>query len=155
MAKSDFQKKIEQDLKPTLLFLGFKQVKMKHCISYEVLFNNRQLWFGASWDYRDQYLDISLGHLYWFGDVMPRVVILGKYESYCGKLDGLLRSKTWEMKAVIELVKNTLENSIEIYKERYEQILNEILKPTKRTYSKEFYSLLGQEVSDKDLSKYK
>ena len=80
--RSEFQELIAGIVVPKLSALGFQEVLLKHCMHPEVLFNRDRIWFGASWDYRDQYLEIELGHLYWFKDVMPRVIVLGDYGTY-------------------------------------------------------------------------
>lgn len=94
MKKSDFHKLIDLELKPKLIELGFAEINLDACISPEVLYKNGRLWFGASWDYRDLYLEVDLGHLYWFEDVMPRVIILGGYASYCSKISSKQRMKS-------------------------------------------------------------
>lgn len=65
-----------------MIQLGFKEVILKDCMCPEVLYNKGSLWFSASWDYRDRYLELDLGHLYWFKDVMSRVIVLGDYQNY-------------------------------------------------------------------------
>lgn len=63
--RSEFQKEMDITLKPKLMMLGFQEIVLKDCIHPEVLFNKGRLWFGASWDYRDQYLEVDLGHIFW------------------------------------------------------------------------------------------
>ena len=154
MKKSDFHKLIDRKLKPKLLELGFKEIDLNSCMSPEVLYNNGQLWFGASWDFRDLYLEINLGHLYWFKDVMPRVIILGNYSSYYGKISSLPTNGLDDLNKIVELVNRTIESSIKIYKERYDQILNKYLQPKKTKYTKEFLLHLDKEVSKDELAKY-
>ena len=158
MKKSEFQKLIDEGLKPRLLKLGFKAVILKDCMHPEVLYCKRRLWFGASWDYRDLSLDISLGHLYWFKDVMPRVIVLGNYENYLNDHNKLNQLSAFaakgELKAIVALVNDTIEEAIKVYDERYDQILAARLKPDNLKYRNEFYLHLGSEVEKNALSKY-
>jgi hypothetical protein len=112
------------------------------------------LWFGASWDWRDQYLEINLGHLYWFKDVMPRVIILGNYSSYHGEVSKHPTKSLDDLEAIIQIVENTIDNSIEKYGMYYESILSKHLQPEKSKYAKDFILHLGNEVSKDELSKY-
>ena len=41
--------------------------------------NNR---FGASWDWRDRVLDVGLGRLFQYQDVLPRVIIQGPMKHF-------------------------------------------------------------------------
>ena len=131
MKKSEFHKLIDLGLKPELCELGFVEVNLNGCMKPEVLFNKGKIWFGASWDYRDMYLEISLGHLYWFKDVMPRVIILGGYASYNGKISSFPTNGFDDLKNIIVFIKETFEDSIAIYNERYDQILHKYLQPKK------------------------
>jgi hypothetical protein len=75
----------------------------------EVLLRKDALWFGTSWDWRDQYLQLNLGGLYWLRDVMPRVVVLGEYSAHCTPIKRL-SPKT---PAYLEDVAAAIEDSIE------------------------------------------
>lgn len=74
-----YQHILEKSVIPKLVGLGFARVILAHCMQPEVLLRKGDLWFGTSWDYRDQYLELNIGGLYWINDVMPRVVVLGEY----------------------------------------------------------------------------
>ena len=139
MKKSDFHKLIDKELKPTLNVLGFKEVVLNGCISPEVLYHNGKIWFGASWDYRDMYLDVNLGHLYWFKDVMPRVIILGDYASYNSKISSYPTNGLDDLKNIVLFIKKTLNDSISTYNERYDQILHNYLQPKKSKVRKRVY----------------
>lgn len=150
---SKMKKSFSEILKPTLVNLGFTRVELKYCIHYEELWRKGRLWFGISLDWRDQYLEVSLGHLYWFRDVMPRVIILGEYSSYANfdpynkfKIDGL--DKT------LEALSTSLKPSLEVYKNHYSEILQSKLQPKKAKYAKEFILALGEEVSEEELKEY-
>ncbi len=63
---------------PTLQEHRFVEVaKPDGWIAPELLYESGNRWFSTSWDWRDRYLEIHLGRLYLFQDVMPRVVVLG------------------------------------------------------------------------------
>ena len=146
----NFNKLLKKDLER----LGFQSIKLKSCISYDVLFRNERLWIGASFDWRDQYLEIDLGHLYWFKDVMPRVIIIGNYSSYCSKVDPYEYAKEHGVKKALEALKNTIDHSIKVYEDHYAKILSSRLDSTKNRYPKEFFTHLGSEVKDSELKKY-
>ncbi len=155
MKRSDFQQLVDQELKPYLLDLGFKEIILKDCMRPEVLYQKGRLWFGASWDYRDQYLEISLGHLYWFKDVMPRVIIIGSYESYSSELARKLKRTDWKLEDIVKEIRKTIKDAIAKYEERYEEILKSNTDPQKGRRVKEFYTHLGKEATDDELEKYK
>jgi hypothetical protein len=140
-------------LQPTLESLDFKRVRLKSCIFYEELWRNGRLWFGCSFDVRDQYLEVSLGHLYWFRDVMPRVIILCDYSSFCGcRPERELRSHG--LQTALLAIRDSFDTAITAYKEHFDDILERQLQNKHARYSKEFFAALGQEVNDADLQKY-
>ncbi len=141
-------------LKDRLEGFGFQAVNLKSCISYDVLFRNERLWIGSSFDWRDQYLEIDLGHLYWFQDVMPRVIIIGNYSSYSNRFDPYAYAKKHGIEKALEILKDTIEDSIDVYEKHYSEILSARLDPSKMKYRKEFFSHLGKEVEDKELKKF-
>lgn len=134
--------------------LGFQEVVLKDCIHPEVLFNNGRLWFGGSWDYRDQYLELDLGHLYWFKDFMPRVIVLGDYGSYSSQVKSLLGDAPNYIRKVAEVVRDSIEKAIETYNLRYDEILAESKNPKNLKYRKEFFSHLGMEVSKEEVAAF-
>jgi len=153
MKKSEYQQTIDRVLKPKLLELGFEEVKLKDCMKPEVLYRKDNLWFSTSWDWRDRYLDIDLGHLHWFKDVMPRVIVLGNYTGYCNEVDKLKESDEDYLEKVASTIASTIQGAIAIYNERYEQLIAGY--PEKRNkYTTVFKNHLGDEVSDEDLSVY-
>jgi hypothetical protein len=95
-----------------------------------------------------------LGHLYWFQDVMPRVIVIGNYSSYCSQIDPYEYAREHGVEKALEVLKNTIDHSIEVYKNHYTKILTSRLDPTKMKYRKEFYSHLGKEVKDHELKQY-
>ena len=154
MKKSEFQKEIDTILRPKLEALGFQEVSLKGCMHPEVLFSKDRIWFGASWDYRDQYLEIELGHLFWFQDVMPRVIVLGDYNTYCSQVKSLPPDTVNYLRKVAEMVRDTIEKALVIYNERYDEVLAERRDPKKLKYRAEFFSHLGKEVSKGELARF-
>jgi hypothetical protein len=149
--KSEFSKLIDAKLKPKLMAIGFQEMFLEDCIHPEVLYNKGRLWFGASWDYRDRYLEINLGHLYWFKDVMLRVIILGDYSSYYSKISQCSLDEVNGLAVVVDTINNTIESAIEIYNKKYDLILQKYIQPKKVKYAKGFVLHLGKEVSMDEL----
>jgi hypothetical protein len=78
--KSDeiFKNEVKSNLQPKLFSLGFERIKIKENWIYPTfLYEHNDIWFGTSWDWRDNYLEIDLGRLFFFKDVLPRVIIIG------------------------------------------------------------------------------
>lgn len=76
--EAEFIAAVEQVVLPVLEPHGFQRVKRPDgWMTPEILLESRNRWFGASWDWRDQYLDADLGRLFLFRDVMPRVIVRG------------------------------------------------------------------------------
>lgn len=139
-------------LEPKLKALGFHRVVLKGCIHPEVLFNRGRLWFGSSWDYRDRHLELELGHLFWFKDVMPRVIVLGGYGSHGPRFEELARDS--DLKKIAEFTRDTIESAIEDYGLRYEAQLAARKNPDNSEFRKEFLSHLGREASKDELTAF-
>ena len=78
MRTPEFITLVEEIIQPVLERHGFQRVTMPDgWITPAVLFESRNRWFGASWDWRDRYFDASLGRLFWFPDGLPRVIVRG------------------------------------------------------------------------------
>jgi hypothetical protein len=152
--RSDFQRLMAEIAGSKLDALGFQEVLLKDCMHPEILFNRDRIWFGASWDYRDQYLEVELGHLYWFKDVMPRVIVLGDYGSYVSELKKLKQDEPHFLSKVAETIRDTFDSALRTYEARYDDVLAVRKNPQNLKYRKEFYMHLGPEVSKNDLSKY-
>lgn len=152
--QSEFQIEIDRFLRPKLESLGFTKVTLKDCMRPEVLFNNERLWFGASWDYRDLYLDVDLGHLYWFKDVMPRVMVLGGYSNYSSRINSVKTDSPKYLAQIAEILSDTIEGAIAIYNSRYDEILKSIKDPKKFVRPAEFFTHLGNEVAKSDLEQF-
>lgn len=73
-----FEKSVMQILQPKLFSLGFERIRIKDgWIAPTFLYEHNDIWLGASWDWRDHYLEIDLGRLFLFKDVLPRVIVIG------------------------------------------------------------------------------
>jgi len=117
------------------------------CMQPLLLYRRGRLWFGASYDERDQCLELELGHLYWFRDVMPRVIILGNLSQYgihCPN-DG---PSTEQINNCLFDVAENFERALAEYSTRHHEILDRHLHPPQRKYTKEYLSCLQTEVQD-------
>lgn len=112
MSNSTYHEIVDRVLTPTLVALGFEEVKLSNCMRHEVLFRRDDLWFATSWDWREQYLELALGHLYWFRDVMPRVVVVGDYFNYSPTLKSLDASAPGGLESIVNAVALTLSEAI-------------------------------------------
>jgi len=153
MKKSDYHKIIDEYLKPTLVELGFKEVILKGCMKEEVLYRKGRLWFGTSWDWRDQYLDVDLGHLYWFKDVMPRFIVVGNYSSYSNEIQKIPDDEQNYLIKVATTIADTLPEAIAVYVDRYDQILSSQINKRSK-YASVYIENLGSEVKDEELSEF-
>jgi hypothetical protein len=73
-----FQQEVTRIPQPKLFSLGFERIQIKENWIYPTfLYEHDDIWFGTSWDWRDSYLEIDLGRLFFFKDVLPRVIIIG------------------------------------------------------------------------------
>ena len=78
MRESKFIAAVDEVILPVLEPHGFRRVKKPDgWIAPEILLESNNRWFGTSWDWRDRYLDASLGRLFLFQDVLPRVIVRG------------------------------------------------------------------------------
>lgn len=146
-SQSQYQKIIDRILRVKLEELGFEEVRLKNCIKYEVLFRKDDIWFGTSWDERDQYLQLDLGHLYWMKDVIPRVIIAGDYSSFSSRVQRLKKVKGARY---LEDVANAVAASLEEALKKFNQ--NPSLGDTE--LSRLQSHILGR-VADSDLVAYK
>jgi hypothetical protein len=150
---SGLRKDFNSILKPKLIEEGFRRIDLDGCIKDEELWRKGRLWFGCSFDWRDQYFETDLGHLYWFRDVMPRVVILGRYSSYAS-FDPTKRFHEIGLIPTLEEIRDSLGDALIKYEENYNDILRNHLQPKKGKYVKEFFAAFGEEVKDVELQKF-
>ena len=151
--QSELQTIFLQTLAPILHQHGFKRVELTSCIHDEELWRKDRLWFGVSFDQRDYYLEVSLGHLYWFHDVMPRMIVLGDYTSYAG-FDPSKKILSDGLEATLRAISDTIDRALAVYENHYSEILQTKRQPKKTTYAKEFVLALGEEVQNSELEKY-
>jgi hypothetical protein len=91
----------------------------------EYLYNNGRLWFDLSWDWRDRYLEVGLGHLHWFKDVMERVVVVGDYSCYMNQITYDAIDRVGSETKVLEIISSSLEDSISLYEKVYDSIFQD------------------------------
>src|SRR5262249_22247446 len=111
------------------------------------------LWFGATYDFRDFYLELQLGHLYWFRDVMPRVIILGNLSDY-GVIYPKIDVGPDRLKSILADIAESFEHALAAYNTAYPAILERHLDPPKGKYRKEYLSCLRTEVQEAELEEY-
>jgi hypothetical protein len=145
MKKSEYRKLVDRILLPKLLDFGFSEISLSGCMDYEALFRKKDLWLGTSWDYRDRYLDLNLGHLYWFKDVMPRVVVVGEYSSHCSRLKRIDTSAPDYLESVLQTVAETIEDAIISYNEHPESTTKQLSR---------LRQLLSGQAADSELSAF-
>ncbi|MDR1697837.1 MAG: hypothetical protein LBR37_02855 [Erysipelotrichaceae bacterium] len=93
-------------------------------LSYDLIYYIKPgKWFGFTFpdDYRDDYLEIKIGELYHFADLIPRLVIIGEYQEIIKQLNanGVMTSR-------IPLTKNAsrnLDNTLEIIINTFELVI--------------------------------
>ena len=155
MKKNSFEGKFKSILAPVLKDLGFTKVSLKDCMHPAFLFNKGRLWFSLSWDWRDRYLDVSLGHLFWFKDVMFRVVVIGDYSNYESQITTNAIDKIGSETKVLEMIAATLKNAINIYENEYEKIYQDFRISRSRRGGINIDEYIGKELKMDDLKKYK
>lgn len=126
MNNETFEGKFRTILEPALSDLDFAKVALKGCMCPEILFNKERLWFSLSWDWRDRYLDICLGHLFWFNDVMDRVVVIGDYSNYESQITPNAIDKIGDDKKVLKLIADSIEDAIRLYENEYEKVFQDL-----------------------------
>jgi hypothetical protein len=159
--KSDdvFQQEVKRILQPKLLSLGFERIKIKdHWIYPTFLYEHNDVWFGTSWDWRDNYLEVDLGRLYFFKDVLPRVIIIGTiniddmpssnptFESYKKYFQGIFTE-----------VAESLGEKIKMFDAQYPEAFecktktNEKSSKKERQYHRIFLQHLGKQMKRSDI----
>lgn len=151
--QSELRDEFDAKLKPLLIAEGFQRVELAGCMKPEELWRKGQLWFGASFDWRDRYFDAHLGHLYWFRDVMPRVIVLGEFASYVG-FDPTKKFNQIGLASTLEAIRDSFGDAVAKYNDYYSKILESQLNPKNGKYGKEYFAAMGEEVKDADLKKY-
>lgn len=127
MKPSDYVRAIEKLAKPALVKLGFQEVRLKDCMRPEILYRNGDLWFGTSWDWRDRILDVNLGQLHWFKDVMPRVIILGNYSNYNHDIERIRAESSNYLDEVATMIAQTASDAVANYNNVHERVVAALL----------------------------
>jgi hypothetical protein len=140
-------------LRPTLAGLQFEEVRLKDCMRPEFLFRKSRIWFSLSWDWRDQYLDVCLGRLFWFRDVMPRVVVIGDFSYWEPSVTwDAIRAES-DLEVVFTRVKVSLPGAVARVEGEYARLLSEFRRSRSERVSIDDY--IGEEVVTDALEKYR
>ena len=149
-----FEKEFNTILKPVLVKLRFVEIKLKNCMCPEFLFNKDRLWFSMSWDWRDRYLEVSLGHLFWFRDVMKRVVVIGDYSNYKKEITWNAIDKMGSEK-VLQIIAGSLDDAIALYSKDYKSIYQDFRISRAKANRINIDDYIGKEAYIEELQKYR
>ncbi len=155
-----FQKKVKQILQPKLFSLGFDRIEIKdHWIYPTFLYEHNDIWFGTSWDWRDNYLEVDLGRLFFFKDVLPRVIIIGTID-----IDDMLSSNPTASEGyekyfqeIFTKVAESLDEKIKMFDAQYPEAferktkINDKSSKKERQYRKIFLQHLGKQMKKADI----
>jgi len=150
-----FEENFKEILEPVLIELDFEQIKLQGCMCPEYLFTNESIWFSLSWDWRDRYLDVSLGKLYWFKDVMERIVVIGDYSSYERRITTSAMDCLENENEVFTIIASTLKNALQTYNEKYDDIYENYRVSRGRRSGINIDEYIGNEVKLSELHKFK
>jgi hypothetical protein len=151
---SQFSSSFDLILQPVLSGLGFDRVLLKDCMRPEYLYRKDGLWLGVSWDYRDRYLEVSLGRLHWFSDVMPRVVVIGDYSKYEPGITPDAIRKPQDTDRVMRKIAETLESAIEEFGRNYASIFQDFRVSRSRVRNIDIDRFIGPAVKDSELAEF-
>ena len=140
-------------LAPTLAQLQFEEVRLKDCMRPEFLFRRDRTWFSLSWDWRDQYLDVCLGHLHWFRDVMPRVVVIGDYSHWDPSITWDAIGPDSDFEAVFPKIRDSLPTAVSKVESEYSTLLDRFRKSRAKNVAIDDY--IGEEASIDALKKFR
>ena len=151
MKKSEevFESKIKQIILPKLTALGFDRIIIKdNWICPKFLFERNDIWFGASWDWKDDYLEINLGRLFFFRDVLPSIIIIGPISLQDMAYD---RQKQFQghqkyFQELFTSVANNLEENIRTFDAQYPKAYERKIK-----INEEILKYLGRQVKRSEL----
>ncbi len=161
----EFMTLFESILEPKLRNSGFERVILAAgWISPEYLFEKDGIWFGCSWDWRERYLEIDLGHLFFFEDVLPSVIVYGPFESYVNLLGADIAGNsdcpgvrdgsylTYKFTLVVKYIDRILEDFDRLYG-LFQKESSETLSNTRkgRKVRRDFLVHLGRELRREDL----
>jgi len=155
MTTTNFDSDFKRILTSELTRAGFKRVKLQSCMCPEYLYNRDRLWFSISWDLRDQYLDVSLGHLYWFKDVMARAVVIGDFSNYDKNVKWNSINSETKANVVLDRIAKSLSGAIDTYRVDYEKIYQDFRLSRSKRSGINIDEFIGKEVSKGELDEYK
>lgn len=149
-------------MEPKLKKLGFERIKIRdNWICPTFLYEHDDIWFGSSWDWRDFDLNIDLGKLFFFHDVMPRVIVLGPIKIRDSLLANDNNVKTANLDeyfaGMFQDVNESLDEKIAHFNEYYSAVynyhtkINEVMPKKKRQYRRLFLEHLGKQMKKSDL----
>ena len=160
--KSDdvFEQEVKKILEPKLLSLGFERIKIKENWIYPTfLYEHDNIWFGTSWDWRDNYLEIDLGRLFFFKDVLPRVIIIGTIN-----IDEMLSSESKQFEGyekyfqgIFTKVVEDLDERVKLFDVQYPKAFEQKTKidenssKKEKQYRKIFVEHLGKQLKRADI----
>ena len=112
MSTFAFETAFERLVDPQLRVFGFRQIAPPDgWIAPARLYERTNTWFATSWDWRDLYLDVALGRLFRFRDVLPRAIVRGPYRrSVTCPRDDVDRFLAAELEHVVQELPQQLEH---------------------------------------------
>ena len=155
-----FEKEVKQILQPKLFSLGFERIKIKdHWMSPAFLYEHNDIWFGTSWDWRDTYLEIDLGRLFFFKDVLPRVIIIGTIDITDMQSRNSMTIEDYEkyFQDMFVQVSASLEDELRMFDAQFPEAFERKTKITEKSTKKErqyrriFLEHLGKQMKRADL----
>lgn len=120
-----FSETFHKMLEPVLAEHGFRRIVPPHdWMAPTQLFESQNRWFGASWDRRDRYLEVSLGRLFCYRDVMRRAIIQGPYTHHvdCGMDEDVAQFMATQLAHVAA----SLPSAVETFNARIDESLRTI-----------------------------
>jgi hypothetical protein len=143
----------ENFLMPVLAKMEFEEIKLKDCMRPEFLFRRDRIWFSLSWDWKDRYLDVCLGHLFWFRDVMPRVVVIGDYPHWDASVTWDAIGSESDFETVFEKIRDSLPDAVSRAEGEYSTLFDEFRKSRGKNIAINDY--IGEEANIDALKKYR
>ncbi len=155
-----FENKVKQVLQPKLFSLGFERIRIKDgWIAPTFLYEHDDIWLGASWDWRDHYLEIDLGRLFLFRDVLPRVIVIGTIAINDVQARELKDSEDYEtyFQEIFTRVNADLDDRVRLFETEFAEALARKTDPgphaskKEKQYRRIFLEHLGKPVTRADL----
>ncbi len=155
-----FQQEVQRILQPKLLSFGFERIKIKdHWIYPTFLYEHNDIWFGTSWDWRDNYLEVDLGRLFFFKDVLPRAIIVGTIN-----IDEMLSSESKQFEGyekyfqgIFTKIVEDLDEKVRLFDVQYPKAfeqktkIDENFSKKEKQYRRIFVEHLGKQLKRADI----